>query len=89
LKLQTGASWNIRWENQLWELLVLPFLLFIVLPILAFFTHPSLLDLWINLDQEHIVQAISLNLNTSLVTTLMTLIFGTPVAYLLSQHPIL
>jgi molybdate transport system permease protein len=86
VRMQTGASWDTRWSDQLWKLLALPFLLFIALPIFAIFTHHSLLDLFTNLDKEQVIQAISLSLSTSLVTTLMTLIFGTPVAYLLAQR---
>jgi molybdate transport system permease protein len=86
VRSQNGTTSTNRWGDQLWKLLTLPFLLFIVLPIFAIFTHQSLVDLLTNLDQEQVVQAITLSLSTSLVTTLVTIIFGTPVAYLLSRR---
>jgi molybdate transport system permease protein len=61
-------------------------LLFITIPLVALFAHVSLTDLVGNLNQRQVIQAISLSLVTSLTTTLIALVFGTPVAYLLAQR---
>jgi len=75
-----------RWTKDAWQLLSLPFILFIVIPIIALFSRVSLADLLDTLQQEPAQQAIRVSLTTSLTTVLVTLIFGTPVAYHLS-HP--
>jgi molybdate transport system permease protein len=61
-------------------------LLFIALPLVALFTHASLAEFWASLNQRQVIEAIRLSLVTSLSTTLVTVIFGTPVAYLLAQR---
>ena len=71
---------------QYWKLLALPLLLFIAIPLIALFAHVSISDLLKNLNQRQVIEAISLSLVTSLATTLIALIFGTPVAYLLAQR---
>lgn len=67
-------------------LLALPLLLFIILPLLSIFTHAPLSQLWSTLNEQQVIQAISLSIFTSLTTTLVSVLFGTPVAYLLSKR---
>jgi molybdate transport system permease protein len=74
------------WLDQSWKLLSLPLLLFIALPLISLFTYASLADILRNLNQRQVLEAISLSLTTSLATMLITLVFGTPVAYLLAQR---
>ncbi len=69
-----------------WRLLVLPFSLFIFLPLLALFLRISPADLWQSLNSQQVSQALSLSLVTSLTTVLVTVVFGTPVAYYLSHR---
>ncbi|MFZ5910153.1 MAG: ABC transporter permease [Chloroflexota bacterium] len=69
-----------------WQLLALPFLFFIVLPITAIFLRISLAGLLESLNHTQVVQAVKLSLLTSLITTIVTWIVGTPVAYLLAQR---
>jgi molybdate transport system permease protein len=71
---------------QFWKILALPLLLFIAIPLLALFAHVSITDLLKNLNQRQVIEAISLSLITSFTATFITLIFGTPVAYLLTQR---
>lgn len=71
--------------DHTWKALALPLLLFISLPLLALILRVSLIDLMSSLRQPEVFQAVRLSLNTSLLTTLTALIFGTPVAYLLAQ----
>ncbi|BBB48813.1 molybdate transport system permease protein [Pelolinea submarina] len=64
----------------------MPMLLFLAIPILSLFIHSSPRDLLQNLNERQVTQAISLSLATSSVTTALTLVLGTPVAYLLGTR---
>ncbi len=72
--------------SQAWKLLALPLLLFIALPLMSLFARTSPASLLANLNERQVVQAASLSLVTSLTSTLITLVFGTPVAYLLARR---
>lgn len=65
--------------------LSLPMLLFFLLPILAIFIKTPFDSLVSNLREENAAKAIGLSLFTAFTTTAITVAFGTPVAYLLSQ----
>jgi len=69
-----------------WKLLALPLLLFIAIPLIALFLRSSLIDIFKNLNQTQVIQAVKLSLFTSATTTVVTIIAGTPVAYLLAQR---
>lgn len=75
-----------RLASQSWKLLALPLLLFLALPLVALWLRVSPSELWVTLHQEAVRQAIQLSLITSSITVLLTLVFGTPVAYLLAQN---
>jgi molybdate transport system permease protein len=75
-----------RWLNGSWRLLAAPLLLFIALPLVALITRVTLPDMWTNLGQRQVSQAIGLSFLTSLLSTLAALLFGTPVAYTLAQR---
>ncbi len=75
-----------QWLNHSWKLTTLPLLLFIALPLLSLFLRTSVADLLANLNQGQVVRAVGLSLSTSLATTAITLLTGTPVAYLLAQR---
>lgn len=68
-----------------WQLLTLPMLLFILLPLVALFTRTSPREIAATLNLKQVQQAVSLSLVTSLVTVVITLAFGTPLAYYLSR----
>lgn len=96
--MENGDRLRIQWESaprqyqagsrsfQFWKILALPLLLFIAIPLVALFAHVSITDLLKNLNQRQVIEAISLSLVTSFTATFITLIFGTPVAYLLAQR---
>ena len=69
-----------------WKLAAMPLLFFILIPLLALLLRTNLDDLWTNLRQPQVLQAIRLSLVTSLCTVGLTLLFGTPVAYYLSHR---
>jgi molybdate transport system permease protein len=74
------------WPRLSWRLLVLPFSLFILLPLLALFLRITPSDLWSSLNSNQVTEALSLSLVTSLSTVAVTIVFGTPVAYYLSHR---
>ena len=82
---QPSRVWS-AWAAQSWKLLTLPMLVFLTLPLLAILTRTTFSDLWNTLHQRQVTQAITLSLVTSLSTMLLTLLAGTPLAYLLAQR---
>src|SRR3954466_5050681 len=64
----------------------LPMLAFLLLPLLALLLRIPLAQLLSNLANPEISQAISLSIITTVLTVLITLLFGTPVAYLLARR---
>ena len=85
LKATRYTEWRAKMTTDAWKLLTLPFLLFIAIPIAAIFLRTSLTDFFTNLNKLQVIQTINLSLQTSLATTAITWIVGTPVAYLLAQ----
>ncbi|MHB8806813.1 MAG: ABC transporter permease [Anaerolineaceae bacterium] len=73
-------------SSQLWILLSAPLLLFIIIPILSLFLRTSLTDVIQTLNERQVSQAITLSLSSSITSTLLTLLLGTPVAYLLATR---
>jgi molybdate transport system permease protein len=69
-----------------WWLLSVPLLLFLALPLVAIVLRTPPDQLLANLTEVVVIQAISLSLLTTTFTLLITLIFGTPVAYLLARY---
>ncbi len=72
--------------GALWRILSLPLLFFLVLPLLALFLRVSPHDLLANLAQPQVLQAITLSLTTTLASTILIILFGTPVAYALAKQ---
>lgn len=72
--------------GALWRILSLPLLFFLVLPLLALFLRVSPRDLLANLAQPQVLQAITLSLTTTLASTILIILFGTPVAYALAKQ---
>lgn len=75
-----------RWTNYLWVIFTLPMLLFIGLPLLSLISRATPSELLRGLSLGQVQQAVLLSLLTSFVTTLISVIMGTPVAYLLARH---
>jgi molybdate transport system permease protein len=69
-----------------WKLVTLPFLFLILIPILALLLRVDINQMGVDLRQTQVQQAIGLSLVTSLSSVVITILFGTPVAYYLS-HP--
>jgi molybdate transport system permease protein len=70
-----------------WLLLAsLPMLAFLLLPLLALLLRIPLVQLLANLANREVAQAVSLSMITTSLTVVLTLLFGTPVAYLLARR---
>jgi molybdate transport system permease protein len=92
ISLGEGKAGRVRKGHQrgdllgrTWKLFTLPLLVFIALPVLALFLRLTP-ESFLTLQEQQVVQAVRLSLVTSLTTVLITLIFGTPVAYLLYRR---
>ena len=72
--------------RSLLTVLSLPFLVFLVLPLVALLLRTSPQELVANLQKPQVIQAILLSLSTSLTSTLVIVIFGTPLALALARH---
>lgn len=76
-----------RGRQVAWLLLAsLPMLAFLLLPLLALLLRIPLAQLLANLANREVSQAISLSMTTTAVTVLLTLVFGTPLAFLLARR---
>src|SRR5829696_89658 len=70
-----------------WLLLAsLPMLGFLLLPLLALLLRIPLAQLLANLANPEVAQAISLSVVTTALTVLLSLLLGSPVAYLLARR---
>ncbi len=93
---QSALPWSRRTQSSSatpalrlrdpWWLLSSPLLLFLALPLVAMFLRTPPDQLWANLGETQVVQAVSLSLLTTSITLAVTIIFGTPVAYLLARY---
>lgn len=79
-------SWPARWRDIPIVLVSLPLPLFLFLPLAALLLRVSLDDLLANLVEREVAQAIGLSMVTTLATVLLTIVSGTPVAYLLARR---
>jgi molybdate transport system permease protein len=73
-------------RRSIGQLLALPLLVFIALPVISLFLHVSPVEFLTTLKQDQVRQAIQLSFLTSISTVLLTLLFGTPLAYLLQRR---
>jgi molybdate transport system permease protein len=66
--------------------LSVPLLGFLLLPLIALLLRVTPDQLFAHLGQAMVTQAIALSLGTTAIATAITIVFGTPVAYLLARH---
>ena len=74
-----------RQPVDLWRLLSLPMLVFMLLPMAALLLQTTPGEWISNLALPQVRQAIGLSFATTLITLILTIIFGTPLAYWLSH----
>jgi molybdate transport system permease protein len=68
--------------------LSLPLFIFLLLPLVALFLRTSPSQLVANLNQPSILQAVGISLVTATGSTLVIILLGTPVAYLLARRQV-
>ncbi|MFN8459542.1 MAG: ABC transporter permease [Anaerolineae bacterium] len=85
-RLTRAAAPTLKRPREMWRLLALPLLLFLALPLIAMFLRTPPDRLVVNLSNPQVLQAISLSVLTTLITLGVTIVFGTPVAYLLARY---
>jgi molybdate transport system permease protein len=85
---RTGAvRVDPRGRNQITgRLLAAPLLIFILLPVLAIFFRLTPADVLTSLQDRTVLQAVRLSLSTTLITVVISILAGTPVAYLLHRR---
>ena len=64
----------------------LPMLVFLLLPLIALLLRITPAQLLVNLANQEVVQAISLSVVTTAITVVLTVLLGTPLAYLLARR---
>ena len=67
-------------------ILILIFMLLMVMPIISLFQFSGLTRIWQSIVQADGLEAISLSLYTTAITSVFTFCVGTPVAFLLSRY---
>lgn len=86
---QLRKTWTPQrraWNTLLLALLALPLLAFMMLPLLALLIRTGLDTLLANAMQPQVVQAVALSMTTSATATVLAIVLGTPLAYLLARH---
>lgn len=63
----------------------MPLLLFLLLPLLALIWRGNPMQIVSNLNNPTVIQAILLSLKTSSITTLVSFLFGTPLAFVMAR----
>ncbi len=66
--------------------MALPYLAFLALPLAAILLRTAPGRVWANLGQAEVYQAIALSLSTSTLAAGVTILLGTPVAYLMARR---
>ncbi len=74
-----------RWTENAWRALALPLILFFLIPVGMLFTRITPQAVLENIGQKVILQAIGISLKTTLISLLMILALGTPLAYLMGR----
>ncbi|HEX9014331.1 MAG TPA: hypothetical protein VF813_12465, partial [Anaerolineaceae bacterium] len=74
------------WLKAAWRLSVLPMLLFFLLPVLALFTRTDPARILASLGDPQVYLALRVSLETTLVSLVLVLLLGTPVAFLIGRY---
>jgi molybdate transport system permease protein len=72
--------------GDIWRWASLPFALFLFLPLLALLLRTAPSRLWETLATPSVRQAVGLSLRTAAASTALSIVLGTPVAYLLARR---
>ena len=84
---ELGSQRSFRsWYDQAWKLLALPLIIFFLLPVAAIFLRLTPEAILTSLQSGMVLQAVQLSLFTSLCTVALTIVLGTPLAYLVYRR---
>jgi molybdate transport system permease protein len=83
---QTRQRRRVRWSTIGIILASIPMLAFLMIPIMALILRVDPTAIGANLANEETSQAIWLSITTTATSTMLGLLFGTPLAYLLARH---
>jgi molybdate transport system permease protein len=84
--LQTRQSIGFRWLTRIFVgVLASVFFLFLGIPLVALLISETPLALWAVLQESETLQAIQISIVTTCASTLLTVLFGLPVAYVLAR----
>jgi molybdate transport system permease protein len=87
LKGVNTAQWFARWPTRIFTgILAAFFLLFLGIPLVSLLFQEPPAAIWEALQQPDILQALQLSLLTTTLSTLVAVISGLPVAYLLARY---
>lgn len=81
--------WTVHrrtWNQLLLALLALPLLAFLMLPLLSLLIRTGLGTLLANMAHPQVLQAVALSLTTSCIATLLAILLGTPLGYLMARY---
>jgi molybdate transport system permease protein len=74
-------------HRHLIDIVALPMLLLLIVPLIGLSSRSSLTDLWQAVSSQELQQAVWVTANTSLMAILCVIVGGTPLAVWLSRHP--
>ena len=77
---------RLRWSTIGLVLASIPMLAFLITPIIALIMRVDPAAIGVNLANQEVGQAIWLSIITTAASTILGLLLGTPVAYLLARH---
>ncbi len=83
-----GVRYLPAWGRDPWWLLGIPLLFFLGLPLLALLYRTPPSRLLSNLQEPQVSQAILISLRTTLITTGVSILSGTPLAYILARRQV-
>lgn len=86
IRLIPSTAMTRKQQSNLLPWLSVPLLGFLLLPLIALLLRAAPDQIIAHLGQAMVTQAIALSLGTTFIATAITIVFGTPVAYLLGRH---
>jgi molybdate transport system permease protein len=75
-----------RWARNAWRLAVLPMLFFFVVPLAVLIFQTSPVRILASLQDPAVYLALWISLKTTLISLILILVFGTPLAFLLGRY---
>ena len=74
-----------RWGKNAWRLSALPMLAFFLIPVVVIFTRTTLARILASLADPQVYEGLAVSLKTTLISMVLILALGTPVAFLIGR----